>query len=89
MLTVPANQDAHIGLLEVRDAYLRLSGEHREVLLLVAIEGLQYDEAAAVLDVPVGTVRSRLSRARQALRDALEEAGQVADRTDPLPSAVS
>jgi RNA polymerase sigma-70 factor (ECF subfamily) len=89
MLTVPANQDAHIGLLEVRDAYLRLSGEHREVLLLVAIEGLQYDEAAAVLDVPVGTVRSRLSRARQALRDALAEAGQVADRIDPLPSAVS
>ncbi len=89
LLTVPANQDAHIGLLEVRDAYLRLSDEHREVLLLVAIEGLQYDEAAAVLDVPVGTVRSRLSRARQALRDALEEAGGVAERTEPLPSAVS
>jgi RNA polymerase sigma-70 factor, ECF subfamily len=89
LLTVPANQDAHIGLLEVRDAYMRLSDEHREVLLLVAIEGLQYDEAAAVLDVPVGTVRSRLSRARQALRDALEESGQVSERTDPLPSAVS
>ena len=73
MLNVPANQDAHINLLEVRDAFLRLSEEHREVLLLVAIEGLQYEEAAAVLGVPLGTVRSRLSRARQALRDALEE----------------
>ena len=89
LLTVPANQDAHIGLLEVRDAYLRLSDEHREVLLLVAIEGLQYDEAAAVLDVPVGTVRSRLSRARAALRDTLEETGQIAARIEPLPSAVS
>jgi RNA polymerase sigma-70 factor, ECF subfamily len=89
LLTVPANQDAHIGLLEVRDAYLRLSDEHREVLLLVAIEGLQYDEAAAVLEVPVGTVRSRLSRARQALRDALEETGPIGSMTDPLPSAVS
>ena len=49
MLNVPANQDAHISLLEVRDAYLRLSEEHREVLLLVAIEGLQYEEAAAIL----------------------------------------
>jgi RNA polymerase sigma-70 factor (ECF subfamily) len=89
LLTVPPNQDAYIGLLEVRDAYLRLSGEHREVLLLVAIEGLQYEEAAAVLDVPVGTVRSRLSRARQALRDSLQEAGQVSATIEPLPSAVS
>lgn len=89
LLSVPANQDAHIGLLEVRDAYLRLSDEHREVLLLVAIEGLQYDDAAKVLKVPVGTVRSRLSRARQALRDALEETGPVGAMTEPLPSAVS
>jgi len=89
LLTVPANQDAHVGLLEVRDAYLRLSNEHREVLLLVAIEGLQYDEAAAILKVPVGTVRSRLSRARQALRAALEKAGPTGATTHPLPSAVS
>jgi RNA polymerase sigma-70 factor (ECF subfamily) len=59
--------------LEVRDAYLNLSEEHREVLLLVAIEGLQYEEAAAILNVPVGTIRSRLSRARQTLRDALDD----------------
>jgi RNA polymerase sigma-70 factor, ECF subfamily len=89
LLTVPANQDAHVGLLEVRDAYLRLSDEHREVLLLVAIEGLQYDEAAAILEVPVGTVRSRLSRARQALRDALEERRPVGVTAAPLPRAAS
>ena len=89
LLTVQANQDAHIRLLEVRDAYLQLSDEHREVLLLVAIEGLQYDEAAAILKVPVGTVRSRLSRARQALRDALEDGGGTVEAVTPLPSAVS
>jgi RNA polymerase sigma-70 factor (ECF subfamily) len=89
LLTVPANQDAHVGLLEVRDAYLRLSDEHREVLLLVAIEGLQYDEAAAILNVPVGTIRSRLSRARQALRAALETPEPVGATTDPLARAVS
>lgn len=72
-LTAPANQDSHIMLLEVRDAYLGLSEEHREILLLVAIEGLQYEEAAKILNLPLGTVRSRLSRARQALRAALEE----------------
>jgi RNA polymerase sigma-70 factor, ECF subfamily len=88
LLTVQANQDAHIRLLEVRDAYLRLSDEHREVLLLVAIEGLQYDEAAAILKVPVGTVRSRLSRARQALRDALEDGGGPVGAPAALPSAV-
>ncbi|MGH6918456.1 MAG: sigma-70 family RNA polymerase sigma factor [Geminicoccaceae bacterium] len=72
VVPTPASQEAHISLLEVRDAYLNLSEEHREVLLLVAIEGLQYEEAAAILAIPVGTIRSRLSRARQALRDALD-----------------
>jgi RNA polymerase sigma-70 factor (ECF subfamily) len=72
---VAPSQDTHMALREVRDAFLTLSQEHREVLLLVAIEGLQYEEAAVVLDVALGTVRSRLSRARQALRDALGEGG--------------
>ena len=81
LLSVAANQDAHINLLEVRDAFLRLSEEHREVLLLVAIEGLRYEEAAAILKLPLGTVRSRLSRARQALRDALQEPAPVSTVT--------
>jgi RNA polymerase sigma-70 factor (ECF subfamily) len=87
MLRVPANQEAHVSLLEVRDAYLRLSEEHREVLLLVAIEGLRYEEAAAILNLPLGTVRSRLSRARQALRDAREEPAPTGVVT-PLSRAV-
>jgi RNA polymerase sigma-70 factor (ECF subfamily) len=72
-LAMPASQEAHVALREVHNAYLTLSQEHREILLLVAIEGMQYDEAAVVLNVALGTVRSRLSRARQALRDALSE----------------
>jgi RNA polymerase sigma-70 factor, ECF subfamily len=71
-LITPANQETSVALSEVRKAYLSLSEEHREVLLLVAIEGLQYEEAAAILEVPLGTVRSRLSRAREALRQALQ-----------------
>lgn len=57
--------------LEVRDlqaALDRLSAEHREVLLLVGLEELPYADAARVLGVPVGTVMSRLSRARERLR---------------------
>jgi RNA polymerase sigma-70 factor (ECF subfamily) len=78
-LTVPGSQETRVALAEVRNAYLSLSEEHREVLLLVAIEGLQYEEASAILDVPLGTVRSRLSRARQALRQALDAGYGVAN----------
>jgi RNA polymerase sigma-70 factor (ECF subfamily) len=86
VIPTPAGQEAHISLLEVRDAYLNLSEEHREVLLLVAIEGLQYEEAAEILEIPVGTIRSRLSRARQALRDALDD-GPAATPRGPLSRA--
>ncbi|MET9913910.1 RNA polymerase sigma factor [Streptomyces sp. NPDC002144] len=48
-----------------------LSARHRDVVLLVAWAGLDYEEAAEALDVPVGTVRSRLHRARGRLREAL------------------
>ena len=57
--------------LEPRDlerAIAQLPEEQRSVILLVALEGMRYEEVAAVLDVPVGTIRSRLSRGREALR---------------------
>jgi RNA polymerase sigma factor (sigma-70 family) len=49
-------------------AFDRLNTEQRALLLWVSVEGLSYKEVADILDVPVGTVMSRLSRARQALR---------------------
>jgi RNA polymerase sigma-70 factor, ECF subfamily len=74
----PRNPAAGAALSELSDAYLSLSEERREVLLLVAIEGLQHEEAAAILGVPLGAVRSRLSQGRQALRQALDAAGRAA-----------
>lgn len=50
-----------------------LSLEQREVLLLVGLEQLDYAEVATILDIPVGTVMSRLARAREALRRTLQE----------------
>jgi RNA polymerase sigma-70 factor (ECF subfamily) len=50
-----------------------LKPEHREVLLLWGVEGLKYREIANILGVPIGTVMSRLHRARKILADALEE----------------
>ena len=61
--------------LELRDfvhSLSRLPEEQREVLLLVVLEDLSYEDTAKVLDVPVGTVMSRLSRGRERLRALLE-----------------
>lgn len=53
-------------------AVLRLPEEQRAVVGLVLVEGLAYREAAEILEVPIGTIMSRLSRARAALEEALE-----------------
>ena len=57
--------------IDLQAALLRLSPEHREVLVLREFEQMSYEEMAAVLDVPRGTVESRLHRARAELRDKL------------------
>ncbi len=57
----------------VRRALDRLSPEHRAVLMLKEMEDQKYEEIAEVLNVPVGTVRSRLHRARMELREILEQ----------------
>ena len=67
-----ATQELHFEALELLAALQRLSVPLREVLLLVAVEGLSYTEAAKALGVPTGTVMSRLSRARRALRSIVE-----------------
>ena len=77
------NPTARIELQEVMRQIQRLPAEQREVLMLVAIEGMHYEEVSAMLGIPIGTVMSRLSRARDKLRRmptrkplALETAGE-------------
>jgi RNA polymerase sigma-70 factor (ECF subfamily) len=62
---------------QVFDAIQQLSEEHREVLLLVGVEGLSYREASEILGIAIGTVMSRLSRARTELREKLAIEGAV------------
>lgn len=58
----------HARQMELAQAVAMLPPDHREVVALVLVEGLSYDEAAALLEVPVGTVTSRLARARATLQ---------------------
>lgn len=55
----------------VHDALAKLSPEHRSVLVMKDMEGMKYEEMAEILGVPVGTIRSRLHRARLEMRDIL------------------
>jgi RNA polymerase sigma-70 factor (ECF subfamily) len=66
-------------LRELERALARLPDEQREVILLVGLEGLSYESAAQILNVPVGTVRSRLSRGRDALRRLMDIPGRLMD----------
>jgi RNA polymerase sigma-70 factor (ECF subfamily) len=56
---------------QVQEALRKLSTEHRAVLVMKDMEGMKYEEIAEVLGVPVGTIRSRLHRARLEIRDLL------------------
>lgn len=70
-MSVRPTQEAHVDLVTVGESMKRLSAEHREVLLLVSVHGLRYEEIAAKLKIPGGTVRSRLARARTHLQGLL------------------
>ena len=63
----PAATEARMTLDAVRRFVWRLPAEQQAALVLVCVEGLSYKEAAQVLDVPIGTLTSRLGRARMAL----------------------
>lgn len=64
----PAGQEHVTRLRQVREAFMTLPEEQREALHLVAVEDLSYQEAADALGIPVGTLMSRVSRARATLR---------------------
>jgi RNA polymerase sigma-70 factor (ECF subfamily) len=87
-LTTPSTQGGTLQLRDLDRALERLPEEQRQVLLLVGLEGMRYEEVAAVLDVPVGTVRSRLSRGRDTLRRLMEASDikpKPATRATPVP----
>lgn len=70
-----------VNRLAVRQAFMQLGKDHRDVLALVDIGGFSYDETAMMLSIPRGTVMSRVSRARAALMRGLSD-----DKVVPFPT---
>ena len=60
-------------IVRVRQAVSELSSEHREIITLIDLEQMSYKTVAEVLEIPVGTVMSRLCRARRQLKEALQD----------------
>jgi RNA polymerase sigma-70 factor (ECF subfamily) len=77
-MAISGNQESHIEAIEVQNAFNRLDDGHQQILFMIGVDGLRYEDAAHALGVPVGTVRSRLFRARAALRELMQE---------PLPNS--
>ena len=73
-MAAPTTDFARIELAEVENALHSIPKEQRDVLLLVAVEELSYEETAETLAIPIGTVMSRLSRARGRLRQLVQQA---------------
>lgn len=84
--SIEAPQETQMELVKVKQAMTLLSSTHREVLVMVCIQGMAYQDVADALDVPVGTVRSRLSRAREQLQTLLSEPAAAKQTFPPLPS---
>ncbi len=84
-LADPANvrlspQEARLTADDLRRGLEALPDEQRAAVLLVALEGVSYDEAASMLDVPIGTLRSRLFRGREALRRTMSDVERMPAR---------
>ena len=81
-----AGQEHRLMYQDVLNKLAKLPEEQRSVLLLVAVEDLSYADAAKVLNVPLGTVMSRLSRARERLQQEIEGVAEAPENIVPLRS---
>jgi RNA polymerase sigma-70 factor (ECF subfamily) len=80
-------QEAALALAELRSALAHLPSSHREALLLVSVEGMTYDEVAMLQGVAVGTIKSRVNRARQQLAGLLQMKSRHENVADPVMQA--
>ena len=96
-LACPPDQHARLELRDLQRALAKLPERQRSAILLLGLEGMGYEEAASVADVPVGTIRSRVARGRESLRTMTglfparhaPRGAKAAARSFPGPAAVS
>ena len=81
------SQESALMLQRLQDELGNLPDDQRVVLILVVLEGLSYEQTAKMLNVPIGTVRSRLSRARHALRIAMEGGASMEEFRARVPGS--
>ena len=88
-LSEKPDHDGRLAMAEFEQAFVQLKTEQREALMLVGAMGFSYEEAALTCDVALGTVKSRVNRARQKLGEILElKDGEPLDLTDQQTKAV-
>src|SRR4029077_10072396 len=73
-LSVPPEQQGHLELMDLNNALARLPADQREALILVGAEGFSYEDAATISGCAVGTVKSRVNRARSRLHELMTAA---------------
>jgi len=78
MALAPGSPSSGLELRDMETALRALPEEQREILLLVALEEMSYDDVAQTLKIPIGTVMSRLSRAREKMRANMEGRAYIA-----------
>jgi RNA polymerase sigma-70 factor (ECF subfamily) len=83
MLSVQPRAMASLEWRDLRAAIDKLTPEHRQVILLVGLEGMEYEEVGRILGVPIGTVRSRLSRGRDELRRLMDIGKKLTPAAEP------
>jgi RNA polymerase sigma-70 factor (ECF subfamily) len=85
--SIPASQEGRLEVAAFKRAFKALKPEHREVLVLVAVHGLPYDKVAEICACEIGTVKSRVSRARSTLKKMLLGEVEPAKPAAPRPAA--
>jgi len=85
----PPTRDANLEFADFRRAFWQLGQSQREVLIMVGASGLSYEEAAAICGCAVGTIKSRVSRARRELLKILQEGNLTYKRGDSEPASVA